>query len=47
VARGDGRMRGGDACRSEAAAKGKQEVRGGGCALIGRVTLRGRGVLRG
>jgi hypothetical protein len=34
--RGNDGMRGGDAGRLEAAAKGKQEVGGGGCALRGR-----------
>ncbi len=41
MTRGNGGMRGGDAGRSEMAAKGKWEVGGGGC------TPRGRGALRG
>jgi hypothetical protein len=44
MTRGDGGMRSGDAVRSEAAAKGKREVGGGGCASKrqGHVERQGR-----
>ncbi len=45
--RGNGKMRGRGTGRLEAAAKGKQEVGGGGCALRGRGIFRGRGAPRG